>query len=147
MTVGDDAAEGAQLLGLVSGRHREIRTLPVAEHTETLEVAALLLDLLGRERAAGRAERVGVELLPGPPVLLLDGVLDGQTVAVPAGDIGCVVTLERARLDDDVLEDLVERVTDVDRAVGVRRAVSAGSRCARSAFMAKPVCGRLMVCL
>ena len=82
-----------------------------------------MLDLLRREGAAGGAEGVGVELLARTTVFLLDRMFDGQPVAVPARDVRRIEALERARLDDDVLEDLVERVADVDGAVGVRRAV------------------------
>ena len=52
-----------------------------------------------------------------------DLVLDGQAVAVPAGDVGGVVALEREVAGDEVLEHLVEEVPHVDVAVGVRRAV------------------------
>ena len=49
--------------------------------------------------------------------------LDGQTVAVVADDERRVVARHRARLDDEILEDLVERGSHVDVAVGVRGAV------------------------
>ena len=52
-----------------------------------------------------------------------DLVLDGQSVAVPARHVGGVETGQGFGADDDVLENLVQRVTDVDAAVGVRRAV------------------------
>ncbi len=51
------------------------------------------------------------------------GVLDRQPVAVPTGHVGRVESVERSRLDDDVLQDLVDRVPDVNRAVGIGRAV------------------------
>jgi hypothetical protein len=56
-------------------------------------------------------------------VQLLDGVLDRQAVAVPARCVERVEAFQLAALDDHVLEDLVDRVADVDLAVGVRRAV------------------------
>src|SRR3546814_4836671 len=49
--------------------------------------------------------------------------LDRQAVAVPARDVGRVEAGQVLRLDDDVLEDLVDRVAEVDRAVRVRRPV------------------------
>jgi hypothetical protein len=52
-----------------------------------------------------------------------DLVLDGQAVAVPARHVGRVEAGHGLGADDDVLEDLVERVADVDAAVGVGRAV------------------------
>ncbi|MNN49395.1 hypothetical protein D3C81_1639190 [compost metagenome] len=52
-----------------------------------------------------------------------DFVLDRQTVAVPARNIRRIETRQGLRADDHVLENLVQRMTDVNRAVGVRRAV------------------------
>ncbi|MCY1311763.1 hypothetical protein D9M70_621110 [compost metagenome] len=53
----------------------------------------------------------------------LDLVLDRQAMAVPARHVGGVVAGQGFRADDDVLENLVDRVTDVDAAVGIGRAV------------------------
>jgi hypothetical protein len=77
-------------------------------------------DLLGGEGAA-----LGLHLVARQVAaeLLLDGVLDRQAVAVPARDVLRVHALELARLDDHVLEDLVDRVAHVDLAVGIGRAV------------------------
>ena len=55
--------------------------------------------------------------------LLLDLELDRQPVAVPAGLVGRAEPSHALVLRDDVLEDLVERVADVDVAVRVGRAV------------------------
>src|SRR3989441_673725 len=55
--------------------------------------------------------------------LLQDLMLDRQPVAVPAGDERHLVVLHRLGLDDDVLEDLVQRVANVDTAVGIRRTI------------------------
>ena len=57
------------------------------------------------------------------PIFFFDRVLDRQPVAVPARHVGRVEAGEDLRLDDDVLEDLVDRVADVDVAVGVGRPV------------------------
>ncbi len=53
----------------------------------------------------------------------LDLVLDGQAVAVPAGHVGCIEARQVLGLDDDVLENLVDGVTDMDAAVGIGRAI------------------------
>jgi hypothetical protein len=50
-------------------------------------------------------------------------VLDRKPVAIPARDVDRVVPQHRARLDDEVLQDLVEQVAHVDMTVGIRRAV------------------------
>src|SRR4029077_18487100 len=92
----DDAAEGAQLLRLVLRRHGEIRSLPVPEYPQALEVAALQLDLLLRVSATGGPESAHVELAARAAVLLLDLQLDRQAVAVPARDIGRVEAIEGA---------------------------------------------------
>jgi hypothetical protein len=44
-------------------------------------------------------------------------------VAIPARHVGRIEAGERARLDDDVLQDLVDRGADMDVAVRIRRAV------------------------
>lgn len=103
----------------------------------------------------------------------LDLVLDGQAVAIPARDIGRVVARQGLGADNDVLENLVDRVTDVNAAVGVRRAIvqdelrtvaangpqllvqtdvvpelqGFGSRWGRPAFIGKAVSGRFSVAL
>src|SRR3546814_3068971 len=53
----------------------------------------------------------------------LDLPLDRQAVAVPAGDVGRVLALQRLGADDHVFQDMVERVADVHVAIGVGRAV------------------------
>src|SRR5213082_882726 len=108
---------------LVARRHGEVGPVPVPEDPEALEVRALQLDLLLCIGAAGGAEGPGVELLPRAAVPLLHLQLDRQSVAIPAGDVGRVEAVERARLDHDVLENLVDGVADVNGAVGVWRPV------------------------
>ena len=88
-----------------------------------MKSVALQIDLLLRVSAAGGAECGGVELLARTTVLLLHLQLDGQPVAVPTRDVGRVEPVERARLDDDVLENLVDGMADVNGAVGVRRSI------------------------
>ena len=123
MSVSDDLREGAELLRLVARRERQVRIVPVAMDAETLEVDTLHLDLREREIPARLAEGTRVERLGRAPHGLLDLVLDRQAVAIPARQVRRIVTVEGARLDDDVLQHLVDRVADVDRAVRVRRAV------------------------
>ena len=142
--------------------------VPAAEDADALELRALQVDVLLRVLAAGVADRDGVHLELLAAELLVDLDLDGQAVAVPAGDVGRVEAGHGLGLDDEVLEALVERVAQVDGAVGVGRAVvqdvlgSAGagranlrvevrvpatsasrfgSFCGRLAFMGKPVRG------
>jgi hypothetical protein len=69
------------------------------------------------------AEFLGGDLVARLAVFLLDIQFDRQAVAVPARHIGRVKAGQRLRLEDDVLEDLVDGMADVDVAVGVGRAV------------------------
>src|SRR5690606_21699312 len=87
------------------------------------EVPALDLDLRLRVLAALLPELDRIELHPDLAVLLLDRDLDRQAVAVPARHVGRVEAREVLRLDDDVLEDLVDRMAQVDRAIGIRWSV------------------------
>ena len=97
--------------------------LPVAHDTKTLEAAHLLLDEVLSELLAGLPElrhgQILVQLLLGG----LDGTLNGQTVVVPAGDVGGVVAHHGVGADDEVLQGLIQGVTHVDIAVGEGRAV------------------------
>ena len=116
----EQAPESADLVGLVAVGHRQIRILPVAEHPQPLEVSLLAHDLLGGV-GAGQALR----LLGGkvPTVLLFDLHFDRHAMTIPARHIGRIEARQGARLNDHVLEDLIDRVADVDVAVGVRRTV------------------------
>ncbi len=123
VTVLGNLAQGADGVGFNHGIHGEVGIVPIADHTEAHEIALLALDLLGGVFAALLAEGFEIDLFTRLADLLLDIVLDGQTVAVPAGHIGRVISRQDPRLDDDVLEHLVDRVTDVNVAIGVGRAI------------------------
>ena len=103
---------------------RQIRVVPIAEHAQATEAGLLQLDVLDSELIAKLADlsRGGLVELLGAE-LLLDLVLDRLTVAVPTGDIGNLIALHHPVAVDHVLGDLVHGMADVDRAVGVRRAV------------------------
>ena len=110
--------------GVVLVIERQIGVVPVAEHAQAAETGLLQLDVLDSELVAELADLSRgslVELLGAE--LLLDLVLDRLTVAVPTGDIGNFAALHHPVTVDHVLGDLVHGVADVDRTVGVRRAV------------------------
>ena len=103
---------------------RQIRIVPITEHAQATEAGLLQLDVLDSEFVAQLANLGSgslVELLGAE--LLLDLMLNRLTVAVPTGDIGNFAALHHPVTVDHVLRDLVHGVADVDRAVGVRRAV------------------------
>ena len=125
----DEAPELAGDHRLIGGLHGHVRVLPVADDAEPLELLALDVDVLLRVLAAAANL---LERVHGPPhvhirgveaELLVHLVLDGQAVAVPARHVDGVVSEHGARLDHEVLEDLVERRPHVDVAVGVGRPV------------------------
>ena len=103
---------------------RQIRVVPITEHAQSTETGLLELDVLDSELIAKLADlgRGGLVELLGAE-LLLDLVLNRLTVAVPTGDKGNLIALHHPVTVDHVLGDLVHGVADVDRAVGVRRAV------------------------
>ena len=110
--------------GVVLVIERQIGVIPVAEHAQTAETGLLELDVLDGELVAQLADLGGrslIELLGAEH--LLDLMLDRLTVAIPTGDIGNFTALHHPVTVDHVLGDLVHGVADVDRAVGVRRAV------------------------
>ena len=103
---------------------RQVGVVPVAEHAQAAETGLLELDVLDSELVAELTDlgrRGLVELLGAE--LLLDLVLDRLTVTVPTGDIGNLIALHHPVTVDHVLGNLVHGMADVDRAVGVRRAV------------------------
>ncbi len=119
-------ADLADDLRLGRKSHRRIRVGPVADDAQSLELGLLHLDPVRGELAAFAAELVGRDAvlrhLPRP-VLFLDHPFDRQAVAVPARHIGRVLAQHLLRAVDHVLQDLVQRVADMEMAVGVRRAV------------------------
>ena len=102
---------------------------PVALDAEPLELLALHVDpVLARRRGTRggirpwRRHRHVLVLALGA-VLLLDLPFDREAVAVPARHVVGVEAQHLLAARHHVLEDLVERVADMDVAVGVGRAV------------------------
>ena len=109
--------------------HRQVGVGPVAGDAKALELGALDVDPAGGEGAAFAAEGDDIDVVLVQTlgaVLLFDLPLDRQAVAIPARHIAGVGTHHLLRADDHVLEDLVQRVADVQMAVGVGRAVVQG---------------------
>ena len=88
-----------------------------------IPLSNVLIDLAQRELAAGLAEFVGLDLDPDLAQLLFHLVFDRQAVAIPARHVRRILAVEGARFDDHILEDLVDRVADVNVAVGVGRSI------------------------
>ena len=98
--------------------------LPIGVHAEALEALALHVDvLLGPLAATGGAAWAGSIFAIFSAEGLLHHVLDGLAVAVLTRHVRREEAALRMGLVHEVLEDLVEGVTDVNGAVGIRRAV------------------------
>ncbi len=123
MAVGDDLGQRAQHVCLVLEIHRAVRMLPVAKHPEALEIGALGVDLLRGVFAAFLPKRNGVELVARLAEFLLHGNFNRQAVAIPARHIRRAIAGQQLGLDRDVLENLVHRMADVNRAIRIRRAI------------------------
>ncbi|MNC10460.1 hypothetical protein D3C75_581100 [compost metagenome] len=128
VTIGDNLGHGADDVGFGAKVHGQIGVFPVTQYAQADEVGLLRFDLgLGVFTALG-AELGGGNLLPRLADHAFNLQLDGQTVAIPARHIGGVEAGEALGLDDDVFEDLVDRVTDVNAAVRVGRAIVQNER-------------------
>ena len=119
----DDLAQRPHNASLNLRIHGQIRLVPLPHDAESHKVRFLAFYLLRRIVATGLPEGLVVYLDAGLADFLFDLVLDGQTVAVPARHIGCIKTHEPAGFDDHILENLVDRMTDVNAAVGIGRTV------------------------
>ena len=117
------AGQFARGNGLIGRGHAAVGIFPVAQHAETAKFLALNINPLAGIIAAALAHHMGGQGLFLFLQLLLDLVLDGQAVAVPARHVAGLEALHVARLDDDVLQNLVERRAHVNVPVGIGRAV------------------------
>ena len=103
--------------------HGRVVMVPVALDAQPLELLALHADPVVGEGAAFAAEladgdRILVHLLGA--ILLLDLPFDRQAVAVPARDVVAVLAQHLLGAGHQVLQDLVERVADMEIPVGIR---------------------------
>ena len=117
------AVEGFESAGLVVAGHGFVGRIPAAEAADAHELRGLQIDVFLRVGAACIQHRRDRHLKLFAAELLVDLDFDGQAVAVEAGNIGCIEAGHGLRLDDEILEAVVERVTQVDGTVGVGRAV------------------------
>ena len=106
--------------------HGQVGLIPIAGDAEALELLALDVDPAFGEFAAFGAQLVDrhiVLVLALLAVLFLDLPLDGQAVAVPAGDVAAIEPAHLGRADHHILQDLVQRMPDMEMPVGIGRAV------------------------
>ena len=119
----EEVEEGLGDAGLVVGVHGGVRGGPAAEDAEADELLALEVEVFLCVLAAGAADLDGIHFELFAAELLVDFDLDGKAVAVPAGDVRGVEAGHGLGFDDEVFEGLVERVAEVNGAVGVGGAV------------------------
>src|ERR1700685_756013 len=101
--------EGLRDDRLIFGAHGEIRVFPAAENPETLEFGAMNVYVF---RCVGAALGANLSHAHGSfalAELLINFEFDGQTVAIPAGDIRRIEAGHGLGLDDKVFDNLVER--------------------------------------
>ena len=123
VAVADDLAQRADDVGFGFEVHGQVWAIPVAQHAQADEVLLLAFNLLGRVLAALLTEFGRRQLLARFAVQLFNLQFDRQAVAVPTRHIRRVEAGHPFRLDDNVFENLVNRVTNVNAAVRIRRAV------------------------
>ena len=129
--VGGEFDQFARDLGFGEIIHRGVGVVPVADDAEPLEFLALHVEPARRVGAALLAERhhrggiaeIRLRLALGAVVLLLDLPFDRQAVAVPARHVVGIEAEHLLALGHHVLQDLVQRMPDMDVAVGVGRPV------------------------
>ena len=106
--------------------HRQIGFGPIASDTQPLELLALDVDPALGKFPALRPEFVDrhrVFVFALFAVLLLDLPFNREAVTIPARDIAAVMAHHLVRAHDDVLDRFVERVANMEMAIGVRRPV------------------------
>ncbi len=123
VAVADDFAQRTDDVGFGFEVHGQVRVRPVAQHAQTDKVFTLAVNLGRGVFAAFGAEFSGGELLARLTEFLLDLQLDRQTVAVPAWNVRRVKAREAFGLHDNVFENLVYRVTNMNAAIRIRRAI------------------------
>ncbi|STW01746.1 Uncharacterised protein [Klebsiella pneumoniae] len=123
VAITDDFAQRADDVGFGFEVHGQVRMRPVAQHAETDKVFTLAIDLLGGIFAALSAEFGSGKFLTRLAVFLLHFQLDRQTVAVPARNVRRVIARQSFGLNDNVFQNLVYRVTNMNAAIRIRRAI------------------------
>ena len=103
--------------------HGEIRFVPLAENAQALEIALVRFHIARCEFAAHAAKFDGVNFCGLPAQFLFDLGLNGQTVAIPARNIGRPETGHGLRLHNHVFYDLVESGAEMNFARRVGRAI------------------------
>jgi hypothetical protein len=119
----DEDAKRADDRRLEVGRHRQVRRGPIAKDAEPLEIVALRVDEFLRKRAAGATELHRRAVLVGRAFVLFHVQFDRQSVAIPTRHVRRIESRHRPGFDHQVFQNLVQRMADVNLAIGIRRPV------------------------
>ena len=131
--VGGEFHELARDLRFGRETHRSVGMIPVTDDAEAFEFFALDIDPFLRERTALLAEfddRHRVLVLALGAILFLDLPFDRQAVTVPTRNVVGVVAKHLLAARHHVFENFIERVADMNVAVGVGRPVMQHEFCA-----------------
>src|SRR6185437_4925557 len=108
---------------LVLPRHGRVRIVEAPENGDALELRALQVHVFLRVLSAFLADLNRRHLQLFAPEIVIDLDLDGESVTVPSWDVGSVEAGHGLRLDDKILQALIERVTKMDFAVSIWRSI------------------------
>ena len=105
-------------------REREIWVIPISIDAKALEAFALDIHVLLRPFAAQTTKRRLIDL--GHLLRAerdLDHVLDRLAMTIPSRNVGCEIAALRMGLVYEILQNLVERMPQVNRAIGIGRPI------------------------
>ena len=123
VTAFDEATEEPCRFRLVMVGHRQIRIVPIAQNAEPLKIPRLSFQRFGSVFTTSTANGHRRHVCLFRAQLALDIQFDRQPMAIVAGDVRRVVAHHRARLDDEVFQDLVHCRAEMNVGVRIRRAV------------------------
>ena len=118
-----ECAELTNDRGLIARIHREIGVLPITQDAEPLKLLTLNHVKFFRIFPAESADGRSIERLFLVAEFFEDLMFNRQAMAIPPWHIGHLVARHRLRFDDDVFENLVQRMTDMNSAIGIGRAI------------------------
>src|SRR2546423_9003914 len=114
----DKTREQARGLSLVMIGHRDVGIVPFAQNPQPPKIFRLTLEGIRGKFATRATDAERRHLLFLFAKFALNVELDRQTMTVIAGHVWRIVAEHRARLYDEILQDLIERRAEVN--VGVR---------------------------
>ena len=107
----------------IGAGHGAVGSIPAAKNAEPDELGGLEIDVRLRVLPAMAEELRRRHLQFLATELLVDLDLNGKAVAVEARDIRGIEASHGFTLDDEILEALIQGMAQMERSVGVRRAV------------------------